>query len=125
VPGALYSVNPLTERLRPRLFSRNERVAVHLESPSGPLCLVLVGALIVGSVEVAWEGVVAPGPSGRREHSWDYQGAGAPRLARGVEVGRFHLGSTVLVLVPRATGRLDPLAAGSAVRLGSILGRFN
>ncbi len=124
VPGALFSVNPSTERLRPRLFSRNERVAVHLESAWGPFCLVMVGALIVGSVETSWEGVVAPGRGGRKERSWEYEGAKAPRLERGAELGRFHLGSTVILLVPPKTGRLAVPPGGTPVRLGSVLGRF-
>ncbi|MEW6778149.1 MAG: archaetidylserine decarboxylase, partial [Bdellovibrionota bacterium] len=122
-PGSLFSVNPSTERAFPEVFARNERVAFHCESSKGPFVLVMVGALIVGSIEAAWEGVLAPNAAGRKLVVRNYQG-GEIRLAKGEELGRFHLGSTVILLFPQKTGRLTPLASGAPMRLGQRIGQL-
>lgn len=126
LPGSLFSVNPATVRARERLFSRNERVALFFEAPTGPLAMIFVGALIVGSIEVAWEGIVAP-PGGRRkgQRVKEYGPEGRIALAKGAEVGRFHMGSTVILLVPPGTGKLDDLPVERPVRLGEPIGRLS
>jgi phosphatidylserine decarboxylase len=98
VPGDLFSVNPTTARGVPGLFARNERVVCVFESPAGPFVQVLVGATIVGSMATTWHGVVnPPRPGILRE--WTYQDQDI-RFAQGDEMGRFLLGSTVVLLFP-------------------------
>jgi phosphatidylserine decarboxylase len=117
VPGSLYSVNPATARAIPGLFARNERVICAFDTAHGPLALVLVGATVVGSVQTVWHGVVTP-PRSRGVREWRYE-PGRVRLERGAEMGRFLLGSTVIVLWPAMRLRFDPSwAAGGAIRLG-------
>ncbi|MBX3606241.1 MAG: phosphatidylserine decarboxylase [Piscinibacter sp.] len=120
VPGALFSVNPTTARGVPGLFARNERVVCVFESPHGPFVLALVGATIVGSMATVWHGVVnPPRPGTLRE--WTY-GPGTVRLQRGEEMGRFLLGSTVVLLFPKATLRFVPdWAAGRPIRMGEAM----
>ncbi|MCF1182109.1 archaetidylserine decarboxylase [Marichromatium gracile] len=123
VPGALFSVNAATANRVPGLFARNERLVTRFETAAGELAQVLVGAIFVGGIETVWSGVVTPphrlGPPNRL----DYREAAPVELARGAEMGRFNLGSTVVVLLPR--GRVDwetGLAPGQTVRLGQRLG---
>ncbi len=124
VPGALFSVNPVTARGVPGLFARNERVACLFESAHGPFVLVLVGATIVGSMATVWHGVVnPPRPGTLREWSYPEHGDGAVSLARGAEMGRFLLGSTVVLLFPKNTLRFETeWAPGRAVRMGEAMG---
>ena len=122
VPGDLFSVNPTTARGVPGLFARNERVVCFFESAQGPFVLVLVGATIVGSMATVWHGVVnQPRPGEIRR--WDY--ADKPvELAKGAEMGRFLLGSTVVMLWPHGTLRFNPdWAPGGAVRMGQAMGK--
>lgn len=100
VPGDLFSVNPTTARGVPGLFARNERVVCVFDSAHGPFVLVLVGATIVGSMATIWHGLVNPPRPGHIK-SWDYTGAEAVELAQGAEMGRFQLGSTVVMLFPQ------------------------
>jgi len=122
VPGDLYSVNPATARGVPGLFARNERVVCVFDAPPGsplpgPWVLVLVGATIVGSMATAWHGVVNPPRTGTLR-SWDY-GPGEVALARGQEMGRFLLGSTVVLLFPAGPLVFNPRwAPGGAIRMG-------
>ncbi len=99
VPGDLFSVNPLTARHVPGLFARNERVVCVFETLFGPFVNVLVGATIVGSVATVWHGVVNP-PRTRGIREWRYDDQSIV-LAQGAEMGRFLLGSTVVMLFPR------------------------
>ncbi|MDB5796074.1 MAG: phosphatidylserine decarboxylase, partial [Noviherbaspirillum sp.] len=101
VPGDLFSVNPLTARGIPNLFARNERVVCVFEGAHGPFVLVLVGATIVGSMATVWHGVVNP-PRTRDVREWNYDGRQVA-LKRGEEMGRFLLGSTVVMLFPKNT----------------------
>lgn len=130
VPGELFSVNPTTARGVPGLFARNERVVCVFEGTGavrGPFALVLVGATIVGSMATAWHGVVNP-PRSRQLREWRYED-GQIRLAQGEEMGRFLLGSTVVLLFARDAldGRapaFDPAwAPGLGVRLGQAMAR--
>ncbi len=123
VPGKLFSVSPLTTRVIPDLFARNERVVCRFETATGPLALVLVGAINVASIETVWAGVITP-PLGRRIRRRDYPagGEGAIILERGAEMGRFNMGSTVIVL--SGATRWDPaIRPEASVRLGQRLGR--
>lgn len=127
VPGDLFSVNPLTARQIPGLFSRNERVIAFFEGPKGPFAMVLVGATIVGSMETQWAGTITP-PRGSAVYHWDYpaQGHGAVHLEQATEMGRFKLGSTVILVFPQGQVTLDEqLQAGRKTRLGEKLGQFN
>lgn len=98
VPGDLFSVNPLTAQNVPNLFARNERVVAIFDTPMGELAMVLVGATIVASIETIWAGTVTP-PAGKDVFSWGYPASGerAVKLKKGDEMGRFKLGSTVIL----------------------------
>ena len=124
VPGDLFSVNPVTARGVPGLFARNERVVCVFESARGPFVLVLVGATIVGSMATVWHGVINP-PRGKAVREWHYPddaAAGAIRLKQGEEMGRFLLGSTVVMLFPRGPLSFNPeWAPGRAIRLGEAM----
>ncbi len=111
VPGELFSVNPLTARNVPGLFARNERVVAIFETEQGPLAMVLVGATIVASIETVWAGTVTP-PAGKKIFTWDYPTTGpdAITLDKGDEMGRFKLGSTVVMLF--AKDAIDEFADG-------------
>ena len=117
VPGDLFSVNPTTARGVPGLFARNERVVCVFESARGPFVLVLVGATIVGSMATVWHGVVNP-PRGRNVREWRYDDQSI-LLRQGEEMGRFLLGSTVVLLFPKGPLAFSPAwAPAGAVRLG-------
>ena len=120
VPGALFSVNPVTARGVPALFARNERVVCVFDGDFGPFVVVLVGATIVGSMATVWHGVVNP-PRGRVIRQWVYDDAPVV-LERGDELGRFLLGSTVVLLFPPGVLRFDPAwQAGRDVRCGRAM----
>ena len=126
VPGALFSVNPATVRGVPGLFARNERVVCDFEGAHGPFALVLVGATIVGSMATVWHGVVNP-PRVAQTREWRYDDQSV-RLKQGDEMGRFLLGSTVVVLMPHPGSRpglkFNPAwAPGGAIRLGEAMAR--
>lgn len=101
VPGKLFSVNPLTARNVPNLFARNERVVAMFDTEIGPMAMVLVGATIVGSIETVWEGTITP-PTRDDIKVWDYNDKDI-QLEKGAEMGRFKLGSTVILLFPKDT----------------------
>jgi phosphatidylserine decarboxylase len=120
VPGDLFSVNPVTARGVPGLFARNERVVCVFDSADGPFVLVLVGATIVGSMATVWHGQINP-PRSAEIRRWTY-GQDGPLLRQGEEMGRFLLGSTVVLLFPKGPLLFNPLwQASSAVRLGEAL----
>ena len=122
VPGDLFSVNPTTARAVPGLFARNERVVSLFDTARGPFVLVLVGATIVGSMATVWHGVVTPPRPGEIKR-WDYTNQPV-ELAKGAEMGRFLLGSTVVLLWPKGTLKLNPeWAPGGAVRMGEAMGK--
>ena len=106
VPGELFSVNPTTARGVPGLFARNERVVCVFESAQGPFVLVLVGATIVGSMATVWHGQVNPPRTGVLRQ-WDYA-KGQVNLQQGEEMGRFLLGSTVVMLFPQGPLQFNP-----------------
>lgn len=122
VPGRLFSVNTATAAGVPNLFARNERVVCLFDTEAGPMALVLVGAIFVSSVETVWHGVVTP-PTISEPRTWQYQEK-APMLEKGEEMGRFNMGSTIIVLFGKDQCALDEnLAAGKPVKLGERIGR--
>ena len=121
VPGDLFSVNPLTAENVPNLFARNERVVTIFDTELGPMALVLVGATIVASIETVWAGTITP-PTGKTVHRWQYPATGptAVRLEKGAEMGRFKLGSTVvLAFAPEQLEFLAEQQPGSITRMGA------
>ncbi|WP_332777876.1 archaetidylserine decarboxylase [Polaromonas sp.] len=127
VPGELFSVNPRTARGVPGLFARNERVVCVFESARGPFVLILVGATVVGSMATVWHGVVNP-PRVKDMRDWRYQDAqDAPvTLKRGEEMGRFLLGSTVVMLFPKGPLQFNPAwAPGREIRLGEAMASYS
>lgn len=122
IPGRLFSVNNTTVGAVPNLFARNERVACIFDTEAGPMALILVGAIFVSSVETVWHGVVTP-PSISQPRTWRYEN-NAPVLEKGMEMGRFNMGSTIIVLFGKdKTAWNNDLAAGKAVQLGEAIGR--
>ena len=123
VPGRLFSVSPRTVDEVPGLFARNERLVCLFDTDHGPLAVVLVGAMLVSGVETVWGGVEIP-PYAKTMVTRDFRGVSpAVDLGRGAELGRFNMGSTVIVLMPKGFS-LDPgLTAGQPVRMGQRLGR--
>ncbi|HVL43761.1 MAG TPA: archaetidylserine decarboxylase, partial [Acidovorax sp.] len=120
VPGDLFSVNPTTARGVPGLFARNERVVCFFESAQGPFVLVLVGATIVGSMATVWHGQVNPPRTGTLRQ-WDYA-PGQVRLQQGEEMGRFLLGSTVVMLFPHGPLQFNPQwAPARPIQLGEAM----
>ena len=122
VPGDLFSVNPVTARGVPGLFARNERVVCVFDTAWGPFVNVLVGATIVGSMATVWHGTVNP-PRTPSIREWRYEGQNIV-LAKGAEMGRFLLGSTVVMLFPKNVLTFTPdWAPTRAVRLGEAMGQ--
>jgi len=121
VPGDLFSVNPTTARGVPGLFARNERVVCVFEGEHGPFVMVLVGATIVGSMATVWHGVVNPPREGVLRE-WRYE-MGNIELAQGEEMGRFLLGSTVVMLFPKGTMQFNAdWTPTRAIRMGEAMG---
>ncbi len=121
VPGELFSVNPLTAANVPGLFARNERVVTIFDTAAGPMALVLVGATIVASIETVWAGTVTP-PTGSEVFRWQYpaEGANAVHLDKGDEMGRFKLGSTVVLTFAKDAIELLPTNfPGAVTRMGT------
>lgn len=122
VPGRLFSVNPLTASRVPELFARNERVVCIFDTEHGPMALVLVGAMIVASIETVWAGLVTPHK--RQVRSVRYDGGNTPpiHLEKGAEMGRFLLGSTVIVLFGQDRVRWTGASgARGPVRMGELM----
>jgi phosphatidylserine decarboxylase len=123
VPGQLFSVNTRTTRVVRGLFARNERVISVFDTEAGPMAIVLVGALFVASIETVWTGAVTP-PRGKKIHTWNYGAEQSVSLERGQEMGRFNMGSTVIILF--SAGRMtwdDSIQPHTTVRMGQLLGK--
>ena len=121
VPGDLFSVNPVTARGVPGLFARNERVVCVFDSEHGPFVLTLVGATIVGSMATVWHGLVNP-PRSKEVREWRYDDQ-TIELKKGDEMGRFLLGSTVVLLFKKDTVKFNPQwEAALPVRMGEVMG---
>ncbi len=120
VPGALFSVNPTTARGVPGLFARNERVVCVFDTENGPFILTLVGATIVGSMATVWHGVVNP-PRSKEVREWTYTDQNIV-LKKGEEMGRFLLGSTVVLLFPKNALKFNPnWQPESPVKMGEAM----
>ena len=121
VPGRLFSVAPWTTESIPRLFARNERLALLLDTEHGPLAVVLVGAIFVSSIETTFDGEVTP-PYADQVRIRDYSGTQAPEFDIGAEIGRFNMGSTVIILSGAEFPDWDAaLTADTAVHMGQRL----
>lgn len=122
VPGKLFAVNAHTVRVVKNLFTRNERMISLFETDCGPMALVMIGAIFVGSMETTWSGVITP--ANRHEIKiTDYPEK--PFLQRGEEMGRFNMGSTVILLFPENTVQWqDDNPAGKRIIMGETIGRF-
>jgi phosphatidylserine decarboxylase len=121
IPGRLFSVAPHAVEGIPGLFALNERLVCHFQGDSGPFVLVMVGALLVSGVSTVWSGVEIP-PYATRVGNKNYEGRGL-HLARGAEMGRFNMGSTVIVLVPSGAARIEAgLRAEQPVKVGQRIG---
>lgn len=123
VPGRLFSVNTTAARLVPGLFARNERVVLLFEGPCGPFAVIFVGALNVGSMATVWHGDVTPRRP-REVTALPLPAAEDRFRARGAEIGRFNMGSTVILLFGRDAVRLADLPSGTTMRLGQRLGQI-
>ena len=117
VPGDLFSVSEATTQLVPELFARNERVILYFDTEQGPLAVILVGAIFVGSMQTVWHGEV------KADHvrRWQYPPESAPRFDKGEEIGRFNMGSTVITLHPAETATMRSALIGSHVRMGQAI----
>ena len=121
VPGEFFSVNPATVRAVPGLFARNERVVCEFDTALGPMAMVLVGALFVGSIETVYAGEINP-PASRGGRVTNVAERLGGEFARGTEIGRFNMGSTVILLVGNRSVRFaDRFGAGATVRMGQLL----
>ena len=120
VPGRLFSVAAHTARTIPRLFARNERVAAIFDTEFGKMALVLVGAINVAAIETVWAGLITPPPTQgiRVDHYPEIA------LAKGEEMGRFNMGSTVIVLLEKSTWDWGAVTANQTVRMGAKLAEF-
>jgi len=124
VPGRIFGVAPFAVDAIPRLFARNERLVCHFESALGPFAVVLVGAMLVSGVSTVWDGVAIP-PYASSIVRRDYRSRGI-WLKRGAELGRFEMGSTVIVLLPAKLGRISPqLQPEQFVKMGQKIGTMN
>jgi len=122
IPGKLFSVNPVTAENVPRLFARNERVAAIFDTEFGPMAMVLVGAMIVASIETVWSGLVAPVQRDVKSTSYGSSNEEI-KLEKGDEMGRFKLGSTVvLAFPPNMTEFVESLKATTDVQMGQTFG---
>lgn len=125
VPGRLFSVNQTTAENVPELFARNERVVCLFDTERGPMAVVLVGAMIVASVETVWAGLVTPPKRELKTFSYDETARAPIHLEKGAEMGRFKLGSTAVVLFgPEQVKWSEALSAGSSVQMGQLMGAY-
>jgi phosphatidylserine decarboxylase len=125
IPGRLFSVAPHTTRTIPGLFTRNERLAAVFETPAGPIAMVLVGAIFVACMETVWEGVIRPVGRDILVRRYPRKDGRQWRFRRGDEMGRFNMGSTVILLHGPGQAEWNPeLSANQSIRIGQILGRF-
>jgi len=123
IPGRLFSVSPATTRVVPRLFSRNERIVNLFDTAAGPMAVIMVGAIFVASMDTVWAGTVAP--AFRRITRWDYGNTPTNpiRLEKGAELGRFNMGSTVILLFGQdAVHWSNDLRPDASVQMGMQIG---
>jgi len=124
VPGDLFAVNPSTVRVVEGLFARNERLVIRFENKEGVFCLIMVGAIFVGSMETVWEGKITPKYKPTIKH-WDYSEKDL-NFAKGEEIARFNMGSTVVLLSPKDTmNELGKIEENTPVKMGQLLSHYN
>jgi phosphatidylserine decarboxylase len=124
IPGKLFSVNPVTAEKVPNLFARNERVAAIFDTEIGPVAMVLVGAMIVASIETVWAGLVAP--MRKKVVHFEYGNQEEITLEKGAEMGRFKLGSTVVMLMPPGAANFEEkFTAESPIRMGEAFANMS
>ena len=122
VPGRLFSVAPWTVGTIPGLFTGNERVACLFATEAGPIAMVLVGAINVAAIETVWAGLVTP-PKGKKINDFEYSHT-RKIYARGDEMGRFNMGSTVILLAAKNVEWLEKIRAGQTVKMGELIAKF-
>jgi len=122
VPGRLFSVAQWTVEEIPRLFARNERLACYFETKAGPMVMVLVGAINVSAIETVWSGQVVP-PRARKISEFDYSHT-RKEITKGAEMGRFNMGSTVILLTGKNVEWLPHITPGQTVKMGQLIGHF-
>ncbi len=122
VPGRLFSVAQWTVEEIPRIFARNERLACYFETAAGPMVMVLVGALCVSAIETIWSGLVTP-PHGKKISEYDYSHT-RKEITKGAEMGRFNMGSTLILLAGKNVEWLPHIAADQSVKMGELMGQF-
>ena len=123
IPGQLFSVNPITTAHVDNLFARNERLICHFDTEHGPLVVIFVGAMIVGSIHTSWAGQVKRGKQGQIVTT-DYQDQ-ALHYAQGDEIGFFQLGSTIILLTPNANQISSMTAIGQSIKMGQPIAQIN
>jgi phosphatidylserine decarboxylase len=122
VPGRLFSVAPWTVRTIPGLFTSNERVGCVFATEAGPIGMILVGAINVAAIETVWAGLITP-PKGKKISDFEY-GHTRKIIAKGDEMGRFNMGSTVILLTGKNVKLLESIRAGQSVKMGELIGHF-
>lgn len=122
VPGKLFSVNNHAAENIPSVFARNERVIAIFDTELGKMAVILVGAMIVGSIETSWAGTITP-PHSKTIKTWNYENMAPLTLNKGEEMGLFKLGSTVIVLFSPDMATWDPnIISGLNIKIGSKIG---
>lgn len=123
VPGDLFAVNPATVRMVDGLFARNERLVIRFENEQGPFCLIMVGAIFVGSMETVWQGKITPEYEPTISH-WDYESENIT-LKKGDEIGRFNMGSTVVLITPEGVlPDLGKIPTDTPIKMGQLLAKY-
>lgn len=122
VPGRLFSVSPSTARTVNRLFARNERVVAGYTTDAGPMAMILVGAIFVSSMETVWAGTITP-PRGKHLRQWSYDTQEPMNFEKAAEMGRFNMGSTVILLFPEDSIQWNKeLVSGKKIQFGEKIG---
>lgn len=122
VPGRLFSVAPWTVKAIPRIFARNERVVCLFSTHAGPMAMILVGAINVAAIETVWSGLVTP-PMGKEITESDFSHT-SKQYKKGDEMGRFNMGSTIILLTGEKVEWLQKLRPGNTVKVGELIGHF-
>jgi len=120
IPGRLFSVAPHTVRCIPNLFARNERLVCQFDTSIGAMALIMVGAINVGAIETVWDGLVTP-PAGKKILHMDFPSSSSEIIAKGDEMGRFNMGSTVIVIFERQVKWLPQIRVGESVKMGQAI----
>lgn len=123
IPGDLFAVNPATVKHVKELFARNERLIIRFENEQGPFCLIMVGAVFVGSMETVWQGKITPAYLPTIQH-WNYQDQNFA-YHKGQEIGRFNMGSTVVLLTPEnVMPELGQIEENTPIKMGQHLANY-